>query len=186
VTNGNFFFKTPDICQRGSPRSRTFQLGSVGVTMQEKENGAEGRNRTVDTRIFSPLLYQLSYLGTWRRFHGFNKGCFSTSSALQILLALIGIKGYPTRYRQVFYEQMPCVNGYGRLANEWAWLSAVVGAVAPWAAAGHQTGMFVPSDRSTSSSSSGDPHSSHTSFLSRTGISGNGANNSFLVTLRCK
>ena len=26
--------------------------------------GAEGRNRTVDTRIFSPLLYQLSYLGT--------------------------------------------------------------------------------------------------------------------------
>ncbi len=27
-------------------------------------SGAEGRNRTVDTRIFSPLLYQLSYLGT--------------------------------------------------------------------------------------------------------------------------
>ncbi len=27
-------------------------------------NGAQGRNRTTDTRIFSPLLYQLSYLGT--------------------------------------------------------------------------------------------------------------------------
>jgi hypothetical protein len=27
----------------------------------EKESG-QGRNRTADTRIFSPLLYQLSYL----------------------------------------------------------------------------------------------------------------------------
>src|SRR5215813_9428664 len=26
-------------------------------------DGAQGRNRTSDTRIFSPLLYQLSYLG---------------------------------------------------------------------------------------------------------------------------
>ena len=26
-------------------------------------NGASGQNRTVDTRIFSPLLYQLSYRG---------------------------------------------------------------------------------------------------------------------------
>ena len=26
-------------------------------------NGGSGRNRTSDTRIFSPLLYQLSYLG---------------------------------------------------------------------------------------------------------------------------
>jgi hypothetical protein len=28
--------------------------------------GAEGRTRTADTRIFSPVLYQLSYLGTLR------------------------------------------------------------------------------------------------------------------------
>ena len=27
-------------------------------------NGAQGRNRTTDTAIFSRLLYQLSYLGT--------------------------------------------------------------------------------------------------------------------------
>jgi hypothetical protein len=27
------------------------------------EVGAQGRNRTTDTRIFSPLLYRLSYLG---------------------------------------------------------------------------------------------------------------------------
>ena len=26
--------------------------------------GGQGRNRTADTRIFSPLLYQLSYLAT--------------------------------------------------------------------------------------------------------------------------
>jgi hypothetical protein len=32
-----------------------------------KKTGAQGRNRTTDTRIFSPLLYQLSYLGPWRR-----------------------------------------------------------------------------------------------------------------------
>ena len=30
-----------------------------------KRNGAQGRIRTTDTRIFSPLLYQLSYLGIW-------------------------------------------------------------------------------------------------------------------------
>ena len=29
-------------------------------------DGASGRNRTNDTRIFSPLLYQLSYRGKWR------------------------------------------------------------------------------------------------------------------------
>ena len=31
------------------------------------EDGAQGRNRTSDTRIFNPLLYQLSYLGTLRQ-----------------------------------------------------------------------------------------------------------------------
>ncbi len=32
--------------------------------------GAQGRIRTTDTRIFSPLLYQLSYLGAGRRQSG--------------------------------------------------------------------------------------------------------------------
>jgi hypothetical protein len=31
-------------------------------------NGAQSRNRTSDTGIFSPLLYQLSYLGTGKGF----------------------------------------------------------------------------------------------------------------------
>jgi hypothetical protein len=30
----------------------------------EKGSGAQGRNRTTDTAIFSRMLYQLSYLGT--------------------------------------------------------------------------------------------------------------------------
>jgi hypothetical protein len=30
-------------------------------------DGAQGRNRTSDTRIFNPLLYQLSYLGAASR-----------------------------------------------------------------------------------------------------------------------
>ena len=31
-------------------------------------HGAQGRNRTTDTRIFNPLLYQLSYLGKKRAY----------------------------------------------------------------------------------------------------------------------
>ena len=36
--------------------------GEAACLVREK-NGAQGRIRTTDTRIFSPLLYQLSYLG---------------------------------------------------------------------------------------------------------------------------
>ena len=32
---------------------------------KKKIKNAQSRNRTSDTRIFSPLLYQLSYLGIW-------------------------------------------------------------------------------------------------------------------------
>jgi hypothetical protein len=32
----------------------------------EQKNGAQGRNRTTDTAIFSRMLYQLSYLGMSR------------------------------------------------------------------------------------------------------------------------
>ena len=39
-------------------------------------NGAQGRNRTTDTAIFSRMLYQLSYLGPGRR------KASSTASAL--------------------------------------------------------------------------------------------------------
>ena len=33
-------------------------------------DGAQGRNRTTDTAIFSRMLYQLSYLGAGRRLKG--------------------------------------------------------------------------------------------------------------------
>ena len=38
-----------------------------GFQRTGKENGAQGRNRTTDTAIFSRMLYQLSYLGTAAR-----------------------------------------------------------------------------------------------------------------------
>ena len=37
-----------------------------------QHHGASGRSRTNDTRIFSPLLYQLSYRGKWRPRWGSN------------------------------------------------------------------------------------------------------------------
>ena len=37
-----------------------------------QRHGASGRSRTNDTRIFSPLLYQLSYRGIWRPRWGSN------------------------------------------------------------------------------------------------------------------
>ena len=33
-------------------------------TVLEQQNDGLGRNRTTDTRIFNPLLYQLSYQAT--------------------------------------------------------------------------------------------------------------------------
>ena len=53
-------------------RTRYLHLGKVALYQmsytrrllrQKPQRGAQGRNRTSDTRIFSPLLYQLSYLG---------------------------------------------------------------------------------------------------------------------------
>ena len=68
-------------------RTRYLHLGKVALYQMSytrilfpsqialRGNGASGRNRTSDTRIFNPLLYQLSYLGIsdtiqhpiWRR-----------------------------------------------------------------------------------------------------------------------
>ncbi len=46
-------------------RTRDLNLGKVALYQLSyyRANGAEGRNRTADTGIFSPLLYRLSYLG---------------------------------------------------------------------------------------------------------------------------
>ena len=37
---------------------------SARTDAAENANGAQGRDRTTDTAIFSRMLYQLSYLGT--------------------------------------------------------------------------------------------------------------------------
>ena len=48
-------------------RTRYLHLGKVALYqmsyIRKAKGGASGRNRTTDTRIFSPLLYRLSYKG---------------------------------------------------------------------------------------------------------------------------
>ena len=50
-------------------RTRYLHLGKVALYQMSyiRKIGAFGRNRTNDTRIFSPLLYQLSYRGILSR-----------------------------------------------------------------------------------------------------------------------
>ena len=49
----------------GAPSEQTSARKEARNQARHKgKNGAQGRNRTTDTGIFSPLLYQLSYLGT--------------------------------------------------------------------------------------------------------------------------
>ena len=47
-----------------------------------RKNGAQGRDRTTDTRIFSPLLYQLSYLGDATRVPRQALGLYVINAAL--------------------------------------------------------------------------------------------------------
>ena len=44
------------------PTLKKIRAISEGYERFKGENGGQRQNRTVDTRIFSPLLYQLSYL----------------------------------------------------------------------------------------------------------------------------
>jgi hypothetical protein len=67
-----------------NPVARSAAVQTATATQQKircvSDDGAQGRIRTTDTRIFSPLLYQLSYLGVpcvrldvtgrWAKTHG--------------------------------------------------------------------------------------------------------------------
>ncbi len=53
-------------------------------------HGAEGRNRTIDTRIFSPLLYRLSYLGISKYFIP-NPGGLSNEICAKFLLVTYAV-----------------------------------------------------------------------------------------------
>jgi hypothetical protein len=57
-----------------------------------KLSGAQGRNRTTDTVIFSHVLYQLSYLGGWRR-RGAARAYKRPRRALSSLDAGSGLRG---------------------------------------------------------------------------------------------
>ena len=62
-------------------RTRYLHLGKVALcqmsyarkSCRSAAGGASGQSRTGDTRIFSPLLYQLSYRGIWRPGTGSNR-----------------------------------------------------------------------------------------------------------------
>ena len=55
----------PDFGAGDEARTRYLHLGKVALYRMSytRKFGASGRNRTNDTRIFSPLLYLLSYRG---------------------------------------------------------------------------------------------------------------------------
>ena len=48
---------------KGNPRKENYKGVNIQNFWEEVDRGAQSRNRTSDTGIFSPLLYQLSYLG---------------------------------------------------------------------------------------------------------------------------
>ena len=56
---------TPNDGANDEARTRYLHLGKVALYQMSyvRGYGASGRNRTTDTGIFSPLLYQLSYRG---------------------------------------------------------------------------------------------------------------------------
>ena len=68
-------------------RTRYLHLGKVALYRMSytRKFGASGRNRTNDTWIFSPLLYQLSYRGIYE----------------QSICSAQGLNGDPERTRTV-------------------------------------------------------------------------------------
>ena len=51
---------------QGGERETAAQVEPWTAARNRLTHGAQGRNRTADTGIFSPLLYRLSYLGNPR------------------------------------------------------------------------------------------------------------------------
>ncbi len=49
--------------RRGCPRHASSEVAACRLLRSIEKCGAQGRDRTADTVIFSHVLYQLSYLG---------------------------------------------------------------------------------------------------------------------------
>src|SRR5436189_3003875 len=53
----------------GDSRGTIKEIEKTRIALSDCNSSGQGRNRTTDTRIFSPLLYQLSYLAVSRRLY---------------------------------------------------------------------------------------------------------------------
>ena len=71
VRNKERFMRSLSFGAGDEARTRYLHLGKVALYRMSytRKFGASGRNRTNDTRIFSPLLYLLSYRGMLSRFY---------------------------------------------------------------------------------------------------------------------
>ena len=56
INGGGGEIRTPE-----PERERIYSPPRLATSLPHLNNGGSGRNRTADTRIFSPLLYRLSY-----------------------------------------------------------------------------------------------------------------------------
>ena len=70
------------------------------LAVSTRNGGASGRNRTSDTGIFSPLLYQLSYLGKSFPRRTAREGNCNPKGTHEMELHLVG-DGDPERARTV-------------------------------------------------------------------------------------
>ena len=68
---------------------------TVNVQGKQGENGGQGQNRTADTGIFSPLLYQLSYLAIWMASRVLNRLSAGESRCLVTLQPYRQLSGLP-------------------------------------------------------------------------------------------
>ena len=60
--------QTENLKRRNTRVFRVFSIHKSLNINELKQNGGKDQDRTGDTRIFSPLLYQLSYPATWDQY----------------------------------------------------------------------------------------------------------------------
>ena len=92
-----------NICLVQRP-TEEMQMPDHGIGHCARNHGGQGRNRTADTRIFNPLLYQLSYLAKRAaHFRGNYRAC---QKVINELLAGGGVKdGVPAPIKHEAEQQ---------------------------------------------------------------------------------